>query len=66
MLQVICLNGARKRTRYLFRDHTTHTTGLRHSVDHAAGSAAVDMEIGVTGSVHTWQCFLRCDASRIQ
>lgn len=32
----------------------------------AAGGAAMDMEISVTGCVHTWQCFLRCDASRIQ
>lgn len=32
----------------------------------SAGSAAMDMEICVTGSVHTWQCFLRCDASYIQ
>lgn len=55
-----------KRTHYLFWDHTTHTTALRHSVDHAAGSAAMDMEISVTGSVHTWQCFLCCDASCIQ
>lgn len=29
------------------------------TADRAAGSAAMDMVISVTGSVHTWQCFLR-------
>lgn len=48
-----------KESVFLFGDHTTHTTGLRQRSD----SAAMDMEINVTGSVHTWQCFLCCDAS---
>ena len=42
----------------LFWDDATYTTWLRHRSDFAAGSAAMDMVISVTVSVHTWQCFL--------
>lgn len=67
--QVICLNGIfftpieekKKEECFYFWDRTTHTTRLRHTdcCSHGYG-------IGVTGSVHTWQCFLLCDASYIQ
>lgn len=64
--QVICLNDTftpiEKESVFLFTDHTTHTTRLRHRAD----CAAMDMEISVTGSIHTWQCFLCCDALYIQ
>lgn len=67
MQQVMYLNVAftlmEKESLFLFRDGTT---GLRHGVISAAGSAAMVMEISVTGSVHTWLCFLCCDASCIQ
>lgn len=51
MLQVICLNASftltEKESLFLFGDNTTHSTILRHTVDCAAGSAAMDMEISV-------------------
>lgn len=47
----------------LFPDHTT---GLQHRIDRSAGSAAMEMETSVTGSIHTWQHFLCCDALCIQ
>ena len=66
MRRVICLNDTftpiDNETVTLFRDHTTHTTGLWHRSD----CVAMDMEISATGSVHTWQCFLRCAVSYIQ